>query len=256
MFEFWRYGPALFFLLNLFHLSPVKMPSFSFSLILSSTSSSSSSSSSSSIPQHQQLETNTIPCPPLQLQGPLSPASPPLHILGRNQHSIAFYIPLNNSSGSNNFTSSSNSNNNDNSVFKFKTRKSSIMGSSHRHLLSSARHSQATMKRFILASEKRHCLKQRAERIKYRVFLARQRQNMHRLQMRARADYAMAAATMRRQRITKLRREKWAAHVEHVHSVVMIQKVPCLNNHGGSLLANHPVSPSSRCANTWILELS
>jgi hypothetical protein len=84
---------------------------------------------------------------------------------------------------------------------------------------------QANVKRMMHLHERRLRLRRKAEQIRCRVLLLRQKERLATLKVRARAEYAMSAATLKRQLILKQQSERCGAAVEHAQTVAMLHKL-------------------------------
>ncbi|KAJ3328965.1 hypothetical protein HDU76_008923 [Blyttiomyces sp. JEL0837] len=85
--------------------------------------------------------------------------------------------------------------------------------------------SRATSRRQSHIRETITRLRRRSEHIKYRLLLLRQRERLNQLKLRAKTEYSMTAAAIKRQLILKQSVERCGAAVERAQTISMMQKL-------------------------------
>ncbi|KAI9141467.1 T-complex protein 11-domain-containing protein [Paraphysoderma sedebokerense] len=169
-----------------------------------------------------------------------SPNSIAEKIIARKPRSISFYIDLS-SNGSLNSTQNSSrvrslaALQNSKPYRKYKrapfTSGSAITPNSDEILSRmNARLLRASLKRSSLLQEKRLKLKKRADHIKRKALLQRHKEKLMNLKLKAKTDYAMSAAAIKRQMFLQQRAERSGAKVEHAQNVAMLKRLEkCLH---------------------------
>ena len=85
--------------------------------------------------------------------------------------------------------------------------------------------SRASESRNQILKTRRDRLMQYAEQIRCRTMIQRQRDRIHMLQLQAKYEYTMTAASLKRQMLLRRMQERFAAAVEHARSVMLMQKL-------------------------------
>ncbi|KAJ3217243.1 hypothetical protein HDU67_008265 [Dinochytrium kinnereticum] len=91
--------------------------------------------------------------------------------------------------------------------------------------LATTRHTDAHLRRLTRLHDQTSRLSRRSEHIRYRVLLLRQGERLAALKLRARSEYAMSAASLKRQLILKQCVDRHGAVVEHAQTVAMLQRL-------------------------------
>ncbi|KAJ3049314.1 hypothetical protein HK097_009680, partial [Rhizophlyctis rosea] len=89
----------------------------------------------------------------------------------------------------------------------------------------SIRQTRAHLRRSMHLHDVRLRLRRRAEHIRYRTLLQRQRDRLHALKVRAQSEYAVSAANLRRELILKTHVERCGKAVERAQTVAMMHKL-------------------------------
>ncbi|KAJ3101179.1 hypothetical protein HDU97_001591 [Phlyctochytrium planicorne] len=88
-----------------------------------------------------------------------------------------------------------------------------------------SRHSGAKLRRLTILHDIRTCLKRRFEQLKYKVLLLRQHERLTALKLRAKSEYAMSAASLKRQLLMKQNVDRYSSAVEHAQAVAMLHRL-------------------------------
>ncbi|KAJ3186401.1 hypothetical protein HK101_009667, partial [Irineochytrium annulatum] len=101
----------------------------------------------------------------------------------------------------------------------------SIMVREDLSALLAARMQAANVRRMTILHEVRSSLVKRNEHIRHRVLLLRQREKLSAMKLKARSEFSLSAASLRRQLILKQSVDRCGALVEHAQTVAMIQRL-------------------------------
>ncbi|KAJ1562376.1 hypothetical protein HK405_012848 [Cladochytrium tenue] len=83
----------------------------------------------------------------------------------------------------------------------------------------------ANRRRHAFFVERKHRLRRRSDYVKFKVLLLKQQERLSLLRLRAKNEFSMAAATLKRQLIIKRNTEKFGARVEHAQTVAVMQRL-------------------------------
>ncbi|KAJ1566739.1 hypothetical protein HK405_008609 [Cladochytrium tenue] len=83
----------------------------------------------------------------------------------------------------------------------------------------------ANRRRHAFLIERKHRLRRRSDFVKFKVLLLKQQERLSLLRLRAKNEFSMAAATLKRQLIIKRNTEKFGARVEHAQTVAVMQRL-------------------------------
>ncbi|KAJ3123101.1 hypothetical protein HK098_002224 [Nowakowskiella sp. JEL0407] len=83
----------------------------------------------------------------------------------------------------------------------------------------------ASLRRTEILNKKREKLRLRSDQINYRIFIQKQKEKLLAHKIRARMEFAISAADIKRQLIMKRNVEKFSAAVEHAQTVAMVQRL-------------------------------
>ncbi|KAJ3291691.1 hypothetical protein HK104_005882 [Borealophlyctis nickersoniae] len=160
-----------------------------------------------------------------------SPLGFTAHIITRKSKSVAFFVELVKSDGSSASSRQS-------SRMRLKYSRLGFIQPFVRAAVTSSGHSpeetsrrltarlmRAQLRRAMLLHDRRMRLRRRAEQVRYRIILQRQRERLRSLKIRARSEYAISAANLKRELILKKNVERCGAAVEHAQTVAMMQKL-------------------------------
>ncbi|KAI8843589.1 hypothetical protein BC829DRAFT_492064 [Chytridium lagenaria] len=113
------------------------------------------------------------------------------------------------------------------SYFSFPRLSSPSSARSSDDLLAStqARLAEANVRRLTRLHDRQTSIARRFEHVRYRVLLLRQGQRLAALKLRARSEYAMSAASLKRQLILKQSVDRYGAAVEHAQTVAMLHRL-------------------------------
>ncbi|KAJ3029215.1 hypothetical protein HDV00_009698 [Rhizophlyctis rosea] len=145
---------------------------------------------------------------------PISIAGPNTTLILRKSKSISFYISLQPTSSTSRRPS----------IPPFRTSSSRPTADDLARRLT-IRQTRANLRRSMHLHDTRLRLRRRAEHIRYRTLLQRQRDRLHSLKVRAQSEYAVSAANLRRELILKTHVERCGKAVEHAQTVAMMHKL-------------------------------
>nr|KAJ3422529.1 hypothetical protein HK105_007643 [Polyrhizophydium stewartii] len=84
---------------------------------------------------------------------------------------------------------------------------------------------RAAAARSQIIQARRSRLRHHAEQVSFRLLIQKQRDRLDALQKQAKTEYTMTAANIKRQMLLRRKQERLGAAVEHVHSVMLMQKL-------------------------------